>query len=94
MMPNMAPQLATVEPQLRWRSPTQSMTREETALMPKPAARPCTKRAASTSTPLSARRNRMQPKMASMMVRLVTGTRPKESEMRPARSRVRVTPVR
>ena len=94
MMPNMAPQLATVEPQPRCLSPTQSMTSDDTALMPKPAESPWTKRAASTSAPLAARRNMMQPKMASMTVRQAMGTRPKESEMRPANSRVSVTPMR
>ena len=39
------PQLATVDPQPRCFSPTQSMTRADTALMPKPAERPWTKRA-------------------------------------------------
>ena len=94
MMPTMAPQLATVDPQPRCLSPTQSMTRADTALMPKPAERPWTKRAASTAAPLSAIMNMMQPTMASMRVRLVTGVRPKASEMRPSSKSVKATPVR
>ena len=38
--------------------------------------------------------NMMQPTMASMRVRLVTGVRPKASEMRPASKSVKATPVR
>ena len=83
-----------MDPQPRCFSPTQSMTRADTALMPKPAERPWTKRAASTAAPLSAIMNMMQPTMASMRVRLVTGVRPKASEMRPASKSVKATPVR